>query len=97
MAIAKTEAEISVLNEKGVKAFELPDDPETGKKRVYAHPAKTNKIYVNIPLSRQMDDDSEEQVETVIINGDTTRIKRGVPVAVTYDVFSVLKGRYPHI
>lgn len=93
----KNENENSVLSEKGVKAVELPDDPETGKKRIYAHPSKDNRIYITIPISRELDEDSEEQVETVIINGNTTRIKRGVTVPVTYDVYEVLKGRYPRI
>lgn len=56
------------------------------------------KIRIYLPL---LEDEGEkvDQVETVILNGNTTLIKRGEFVDVSFPVFQVLynSGRYPNL
>jgi hypothetical protein len=56
------------------------------------------KIRIYLPL---LEDEGEkvDQVETVILNGNTTLIKRGEYVEVPFPIFEVLyhSGRYPNL
>lgn len=55
-------------------------------------------VRVLIPLIQDSDSDiAIDQSETVIINGNVTRIKRGEHVDVKVPVFLQLKQRYPNI
>lgn len=54
---------------------------------------------IRIFLPSAGDEENVEQVETVIVNGKTTIIKRGEYVDVPFDVFEALynSGRYPRL
>lgn len=65
-------------------------------------PVKVNEDYeprvrITLPLLEEEEGVKVDQTEQVIINGEITNIRRGVPVDVKASVFMLLKQRYPLI
>lgn len=56
------------------------------------------RVLVTIPVLPGSDDGvKRDPYEHVCINGETTLVKRGVPVEVTPEVFIQLRNKYPTI
>ncbi len=55
------------------------------------------RVRVTLPLMENEDGGKVDQTEQVIINGNITNIRRGIPVDVKVPVFMLLKQRYPLI
>lgn len=75
----------------------MATEKKTATENVIANETEPT-VRVFIPM--QENDDSGvtiDQTETVIINGNVTRIKRGEYVDVKVPVFLQLKNRYPNI
>ena len=72
----------------------------TAVKTVTEDTSMTIEPTVRVFIPKLEDSNSEitlDQTETVIINGNVTRIKRGEYVDVKVPVFLQLKNRYPNI
>lgn len=54
-------------------------------------------VRITLPLREEDEGIRADQTEQVVINGDITSIRRGVPVDVKVPVFIQLKQRYPLI
>ena len=61
-------------------------------------PAENHRVLITLPIMPGGDDGvKRDPYEHVTINGETTLVKRGVPVEVTPEVFIQLRNKYPTI